>query len=205
MIATNKGSATQLGTGQTSISAGGATDTWGESWTAADINASNFGVALAYSNVNVSARTVSVDYARIAVYYTDPTTGNVNWTVGIDASDAGGFKISTGTTHSTNAPFKVGNDGHVKLGGGASPTVVGGCGTGAYVSGNDTRGTIVMGTGNSSSFYCEISFATPYNSTPFCLFDVGGFDANGNTGISSSFLVDPSFDNANIKYICLEY
>ncbi len=51
---------------------GGPTDTWGTSWTAADINASNFGIAYsAQLNAGLAALFLSaeVDYVQITVYY----------------------------------------------------------------------------------------------------------------------------------------
>ena len=61
------------------VSYGGSTDTWGTGGiAAAQVNASNFGVAIAATNVHSSgassALTASVDYIRITVYYTVPST-----------------------------------------------------------------------------------------------------------------------------------
>lgn len=52
---------------------GSATALWGETWTDADINASNFGAALSVeTSANVgTARTVSVDHIEITVHYTE--------------------------------------------------------------------------------------------------------------------------------------
>jgi len=67
---------------------GGATDLWGETWTAADINSSNFGVALASrkSDTAGGGRTISVDHMTISVAYRRPSvncTSNAssNWTL----------------------------------------------------------------------------------------------------------------------------
>jgi hypothetical protein len=51
---------------------GGATNLWGTTWTAADINATNFGAVL--SATAAGNRTASVDYFQITVYYTPPPT-----------------------------------------------------------------------------------------------------------------------------------
>jgi len=48
---------------------GSSTDLWGETWTSADINNANFGIAFYIQN-NVVHRTASVDHIRITVYYT---------------------------------------------------------------------------------------------------------------------------------------
>jgi hypothetical protein len=47
---------------------GGTGNMWGTTWTPADINASNFGVALAVNSTNI--RIASVDYMQISVTYT---------------------------------------------------------------------------------------------------------------------------------------
>jgi hypothetical protein len=51
---------------------GSASDLWGETWSPADINASNFGAALMVFNANSNSgrtRTAYVDYMTITVYY----------------------------------------------------------------------------------------------------------------------------------------
>jgi hypothetical protein len=55
---------------------GGSSDLWGTTWTPAQINASNFGVTLDVTN-GASARTASVDYVHITVYYKDTPTLSV--------------------------------------------------------------------------------------------------------------------------------
>ena len=54
------------------ISYGAYNDLWGTSWTPAQINATNFGVALAVDNSSFSSRTAYVDYVQVIVYYTLP-------------------------------------------------------------------------------------------------------------------------------------
>jgi hypothetical protein len=51
---------------------GGSSDLWGTTWTPADINASNFGVALSVYDQSYSSRTATVDYMQISVTYTVP-------------------------------------------------------------------------------------------------------------------------------------
>lgn len=89
-------------------------DKWGLSWTAADINASNFGVVLSTkSNLIISTLTASVNSIQVIVHYTI-TTGDLQITktaIGGDSvfsftGDAGSFNISTtagtGNTTRTN-------------------------------------------------------------------------------------------------------
>jgi len=52
---------------------GASTDKWGETWTAADINSSDFGVVASMSSRGL---TVSVDTIRITVYYTEGSVSN---------------------------------------------------------------------------------------------------------------------------------
>lgn len=57
-------------------SAGGTTNLWGETWTPTDINASDFGVAIAtFGDINSVNFIVSIDHIRITVYYTGEETG----------------------------------------------------------------------------------------------------------------------------------
>jgi hypothetical protein len=49
---------------------GGATDTWGTTWTSADINDAGFGVSLSVTNVGAYPRSAYVDCVRITVSYT---------------------------------------------------------------------------------------------------------------------------------------
>lgn len=51
---------------------GGSTDLWGETWTAADINSSNFGIAYSAESMYISKSLIPVDVRnlRITVHYT---------------------------------------------------------------------------------------------------------------------------------------
>lgn len=62
---------------------GGATDLWGLAWTAAEINASTFGVRLRVYFIGGTAGIARVDHIRITVYYTPPTT----YTLDVVSSD----------------------------------------------------------------------------------------------------------------------
>jgi hypothetical protein len=62
---------------------GGATQTWGNSWTAAQINATGFGAALRVTKPSAggAAHTVSVDHVQITVYYDLPAPTIVSATL----------------------------------------------------------------------------------------------------------------------------
>lgn len=87
----------------------GSTNTlWGTTWTPAEINASNFGIALAVNSTNV--RTASVDYIQIQITYTGTyksefqsmSTGSTNWcqgeerTISVTVKNTGTLTWTTG-------------------------------------------------------------------------------------------------------------
>jgi len=75
---------------------GGASDLWGESWTPAQINASNFGVQLAaHFDVYDEYTDAYVDHIRITVYYTEPST-NMKINIGDNFKDVEEIKINIG-------------------------------------------------------------------------------------------------------------
>jgi hypothetical protein len=57
------------------FSIGGPTDKWGLSWTAADINATDFGVKIAFDSIGFDTDAF-VDYMDTTVYYTYTETGD---------------------------------------------------------------------------------------------------------------------------------
>ncbi|MBI4614481.1 MAG: tail fiber domain-containing protein [Planctomycetes bacterium] len=97
-----KASASPWPTVDTYTSYGGPADLWGLAWTPADVNSGSFGVAIA---ATVSGSTASTDHIRITVYYTDSSVGPADWTLGIDWSANGQFKISNSATLGTSDVF----------------------------------------------------------------------------------------------------
>jgi hypothetical protein len=78
-------------TAEAAVNYGSISDLWGLTWTPADINSSNFGVALVIDGSGASV-TASVDYVQITVTYSVP--GSINWyTVA-----SGGTSIGSGTS-----------------------------------------------------------------------------------------------------------
>lgn len=93
---------------------------------------------------------------------------------------------------STNATvFSVNGSGHIKTGG-STPTVSS-CGTSPTISGNDTAGTVTVGSGVVTA--CTITFAAPRSGTPRVVGVVvggglsitGGYSAKSNTAVTFSF------------------
>jgi Tfp pilus assembly protein PilX len=63
------------GTASSTITYGAANDLWGTTWTAANLNASNFGLRFAAKNVAAASATASIDYVSVTVTYNDDTNG----------------------------------------------------------------------------------------------------------------------------------
>ncbi|WP_170826828.1 T9SS type A sorting domain-containing protein [Flavobacterium caeni] len=78
-VGANKGfTSTNWPSSEATQSYGANSDLWGESWTAADINASNFGLALVVDIAGaLGNRTGNVDYIQLAVTYQVP--GEIRW------------------------------------------------------------------------------------------------------------------------------
>lgn len=77
VVGENRAKQTYWPTSEIWESYGSVTDLWGTTWTPADINASNFGVALSVTNLNSSIRTANVDYMRITITYTPAGSSTV--------------------------------------------------------------------------------------------------------------------------------
>jgi hypothetical protein len=77
-------------------------------------------------------------------------------------SNSGALGIGT-STPASGALLDV--SGHVANSGAAA--TVGTCGTSPSINGNDTRGTVTVGTGSTTS--CTITFGATWGSTPFCV------------------------------------
>ena len=67
---TDKADATEWPTTDAYTSYGGAADLWGETWTPADINASNFGTVIAAGCASTGPGIPLIDHIRITVTYT---------------------------------------------------------------------------------------------------------------------------------------
>jgi MSHA biogenesis protein MshQ len=125
----DRSSATVYTIADTSEAHGGATDLWGVTWTAADINATNFGAAFAATkpSSNGPTHTITVDLIAITVTYTPPPTvssvslaspdptsaATVNWTItfseavsGVNAADFS--LVASGLTGSSIASVSGG-------------------------------------------------------------------------------------------------
>lgn len=88
----NLASGTGWANGSMQLATYGGTNTlWGTTWTAADINASNFGVAFSAKSSSGSTRQLDIDYIQVNIRYT--TSGTVNWYT----ASSGGSAIGSGS------------------------------------------------------------------------------------------------------------
>ncbi|MEP7164081.1 MAG: T9SS type A sorting domain-containing protein [Ferruginibacter sp.] len=92
-IGTNNAAAsTNWQTSETVAAYGTTTDLWGTTWSPAEVNASNFGVALVVDNTSAFfSRQANVDYVQVSVTYTIP--GSLNWYT----ASSGGSSIGSGS------------------------------------------------------------------------------------------------------------
>jgi hypothetical protein len=65
----DRAKSTTWSTGTVDATYGNTSDLWGETWTPADINSANFGLAFSAKNTAASSKTASVDYLTITVTY----------------------------------------------------------------------------------------------------------------------------------------
>lgn len=84
---------------------GSSSDLWGETWTAAQINASNFGVVL--STLDPPACTSWVDHIRIKVYYTEVALTNMKINIGDSFKDVDEIKINVGDSWKTVTKIQI--------------------------------------------------------------------------------------------------
>lgn len=94
----NKATTTYWGDSFQEITYGGSSDLWGTTWTRAEINSSNFGVALSAINNN-NNKSATVDYMQITVNYTidniAPTIDSVSDIMLNSTSASGAFVTIT--------------------------------------------------------------------------------------------------------------
>ena len=81
---------TNWGFSNSTVNYGSTADLWGTTWTAADVNASNFGVRFAAKNVAAASATASLDYVSITVQYKPDTNGIGTSSVPIQTANIGG-------------------------------------------------------------------------------------------------------------------
>lgn len=76
VVGDNKASATSYPASLTVENYGDSTDLWGTTWTYSDVNASDFGAVLSFTQNGFSSSSAAVDSFKITVYYFEPSSGN---------------------------------------------------------------------------------------------------------------------------------
>ena len=89
-VGTNKATSTTWGTSYSTVGYGTTSDLWGTTWTAADVNASNFGVRFAVKNVAAASDQANLDYISITVTYKPDTNGIGTSSVPVKTANIGG-------------------------------------------------------------------------------------------------------------------
>ena len=102
---TDKSSATEWGIdSDIYTSYGSSTDLWGETWTANQINSSNFGVAISAKAVNGLIFTAAeVDHIRITVYYTETGSTTTSTSSSTTTTTSTSSSTSTSTTSTSTS------------------------------------------------------------------------------------------------------
>lgn len=73
---TDKLNSSNWTTSDATYTSGGAAELWGDTWTVANVNASNFGVVVAVAATpEGQSGTASIDHVQMTVYYTAPDSG----------------------------------------------------------------------------------------------------------------------------------
>ncbi|HET8581136.1 MAG TPA: immunoglobulin-like domain-containing protein [Candidatus Paceibacterota bacterium] len=109
--ATNRATAAVMPQVMTLQAFGSSSDLWGDTWTPADINSSDFGAAYAAQDGTYG---VYVDSISITVYYSLASAGG-QWTMGSQSS-TGNFALSNGTSLSSSQFLTVTSSGNVGIG-----------------------------------------------------------------------------------------
>jgi hypothetical protein len=183
---TNKATVTPYTTSFAVATYGSSIDTWGTTWTPANINAANFGAVLSV-NVNNSL-TATVDYIRITVYYTTIGFSPSNACIGSNASIVITGNYIPGTTavsvNGTAATFVQNSNTQVTatLPAGATTGTISLTtpqGTGTSVSNFTVNPLPVLAAITGTTSVCIGSTTTLANSTP------GGTWNSASTGVAT--------------------
>ncbi len=194
---TDKSSGTAWTTSDVFLSHGGASDLWGETWTPADINATNFGAALSAIGSVTAPSMPQVDSVRITVTYTVASTISVSGTV---YTNEGTTTMGAGKTVSVsvNGAAAAGNtttasDGTYTI---SSITSVASDVLTVYLDGNTEKGaTVTVGSGSNLTgidIYQNDLITRCDNSCSLTNANLSTADNNGDADISSVYSVTGS-------------
>ncbi len=120
--ATDKSTATTYTTSDVKEDHGSSSDLWGETLTASDVNASNFGAAIRVQKASAAgaAHNISVDVVQITVHYTfNPTfeQSSYRWFNNTDAAELSFAKVLGGASNDNSySIIQTSDDGYVITG-----------------------------------------------------------------------------------------
>ncbi len=167
---------TTWGTATTSVNYGGVSDLWGTTWTPADINSSNFGLAFSILNTSPALnRTATLDYIKVTVYYTISTP-----TITLSSS------VSTSTPTNQDITINATTTGTGVLN--ASSYLFTANGTFVFVASN------AGGTTTATATISNIDKVAPTLSTHA---DITGIEATSNLGATVTYTNATSTDNVD--------
>ena len=108
-------------TSAASVSYGSSSNLWGTTWTAAEINSTNFGLMLSLDNTSSSTMSASVNYIRITVSYTCDAPTSVTATASSTSLCAGETLTLTGSATDATTWSWTGPNGYTSSS--QSPTI----------------------------------------------------------------------------------
>ncbi len=149
---TNKADTTNFWDNNVEVTAtyGGASDLWGTTWTAADINASNFGIVLAVKKDTAqgSSTNAEVDHIKITVYYTEVIQGIVTVNASV-TNDNGGTNDVSDFTYSIDANAVTSGSANSLTAGSHTVSVSGTTGYTVTIGGDcATNGSVTVANGD---------------------------------------------------------
>ncbi|MFN8454654.1 MAG: YDG domain-containing protein [Anaerolineae bacterium] len=174
IVGTDHAVTTDWPTSFTEATYGATNDLWGTTWTAAEINATNFGVALSVLNESgLTNRTASVDYIQVTVTYRVNTTTSVDCGSGTPTVTYGSSITCVATvTRGGGSNTPAGNVSWTTSGAGSfvtSPCTLSGSGASATCSVTYTPSSVGSGTHTITATYAgNTNFTT----------------SNGNQGVT---------------------
>ena len=176
---------------------GSSSDLWGTTLTPSDVNASNFGIALAAHSVNGNS-CVGVDHVRATVYYTIPSPSTLSGTV---YSNEGTTPIGSGKTVAVSIngaaateTTTTASDGTYSLTG---LTVIAGDVITLYLDGGAEKAvTVTKGTGSDQTglnlYQNDLITRCDNSSCSLTNANLDTADNNGDTDISSIYSISSS-------------
>jgi hypothetical protein len=174
--------------------------------------AGNTGLGITVSGTNATS-----SITRYGMQSAVTATGTSSTNIAGYFSASGGANNYALIVPSTGGSVGIGNSaptatldvsGHIANSGGAATVTT--CGTSPSITGNDTRGTVTLGTGSPTT--CTVTFATSYATAPYCVITPFGgnpgaiqwwISATGTGSFTMSFSATPTASQ-KFMYYCMQ-